>query len=405
MKQGSIFVTALFVVPVVFIAALFGFLLLLAGGNTSAAAACGAGVSAGATDATAAGAHAPIDGYKGDQLTNAAHIINAAQALGLDQAAQILGVMTAMGESSLVNINYGDNAINPNGTVADSIGLFQQQSSWGSVADRMDPTKSATLFYQRLKTISGWQNLEPTIAIHKVQGNADPYHYAPYQSPATGIVKALSGGTAGTTVAASTTASSAEPSGTATVVAASGGCGDGSTVLPLTGPFDRTSNFGPRKTPTEGASSWHPGYDLQVRVSGTSSGASGYSCGSPILAAQAGTVTVASGYTISVKSAQGYTISYLHMYPADMKVKPGDPVTAGEQLAVTGTNGPSTGCHLHIQIDKAGSTNQQVSALKDAQDDGDPDAYAATTVDPNQFFALFGVTLCGADCKKEDYGQ
>lgn len=404
MKQGSIFVTALITVPVLFIAALFGFLLILAGGQ-SANAACGLGVAAGSVDATAAAQHAAIDGYSGDQLSNAAYIMDAAQALGLDQAAQILGVMTAMGESSLKNIDYGDNAINPNGTVADSIGLFQQQSSWGSTADRMDPTTSATLFYKRLETVSGWQNLEPTIAIHRVQGNADPYHYAPYQSPATAIVNALGGGTAAVAATTAPIDPSAAPTASQTAVALTGGCGDGSTVLPLKAPFDRTSTFGPRSQPTEGASSWHPGYDLQTRISGTSSGASGYSCGSPIYAAQAGTVTVASGYTISVKSAQGYTISYLHMYPPDMKVKPGDSVTAGEQLAITGTNGPSTGCHLHIQIDKAGSTNAQVSALKDAHDDGDPDAYAATTVDPNQFFALFGVTLCGSDCKKEDFGQ
>lgn len=404
MKQGSIFVTALIMGPVVFIAGLFGFLLILADGQ-SANAACGAGVAAGSVDPTAAGQHAAIAGYSGDQLTDAAYIMDAAETLGLDKSAQILGVMTAMGESSLKNINYGDNAINPNGTVADSIGLFQQQSSWGTAADRMDPTKSATLFYKRLQTVSGWQSLEPTIAIHRVQGNADPYHYVPYQTPATAIVDALTGGTPPVTAAGSPGVVAATPAvgatATAAAAAATGGCGDGSTVFPLKAPFDRTSNFGPRSQPIAGASSWHAGYDLQTRVSGTSSGASGYSCGSPIYAAQTGTVTAASGYRISIKSAQGYTISYLHMYPPDMKVKPGDSVTAGEQLAVTGTNGPSTGCHLHIQIDKAGSTNAQVSALKDAHDDGDPDAYSATTVDPNQFFALFGVTLCGADCKKE----
>lgn len=396
MKQGSIFITALVVAPVVFIAALFGFLLLLANSD-SASAACGTGAAAGTVDATAAGQHAPINGYSGAQLTNAANIMNAAESLGLNQAGQILGVMAAMGESSLNNIDYGDNAINPNGTVADSIGLFQQQSSWGTTAQRMDPTQSATLFFNRLQTVKNWQSLEPTLAIHQVQGNADPYHYATYQSAATAVVQGLSGQPA-------TTASSAAPSATP-AAASTGGCGDGSTVLPLTAPFDRTSTFGPRIQPIAGASSWHPGYDLQTRMSGSSSGASGYSCGSPIYAAQAGTVTVASGYTISVKSAEGYTISYLHMYPADMKVKPGDSVTSGEQLAVTGTNGPSTGCHLHLQIDKAGSINAQVSALKDAKDDGDPDAYSATAVDPNQFFALFGVTLCGSDCKKLDFGQ
>jgi murein DD-endopeptidase MepM/ murein hydrolase activator NlpD len=402
MKQGGIFVTALILGPVVFVAGLFGFLLLLAGGQPASAACSTSGVAAGSVDLTAAAAHAAIDGYKGDQLSNAGAIMNAAETLGLDQSAQILGVMTAMGESSLVDIDYGDNAINPNGTVADSIGLFQQQSSWGSVADRMDPTKSATLFFKRLETVTGWESLEPTLAIHKVQGNADPYHYAKYQSVSTDIVKALTGGSD----AGDTTVSTATPGATATAVAAStGGCGDGSTVLPLVAPFDRTSNFGARVQPTEGASTWHPAYDLQTRTTGTSSGASGYSCGAPIDAAQAGTVTVASGYQISIKAAAGYTITYMHMYPPDMKVKPGDSIAAGEEIAVTGRNGPATGCHLDIRISKAGSTDSAVAALKDASDDGDPDAYSATFVDPGQFFQVFGVTLCGSDCKKEDYGQ
>ncbi|PPG88743.1 hypothetical protein C5C00_07610 [Rathayibacter rathayi] len=61
---------------------------------------------------------------------NAGLVANAAAALGLPGAGQTLGVQAAIGESSLVNIHYGDGAINPDGTVADSIGLFQQQSSW-----------------------------------------------------------------------------------------------------------------------------------------------------------------------------------------------------------------------------------------------------------------------------------
>jgi murein DD-endopeptidase MepM/ murein hydrolase activator NlpD len=398
MKQGGLFVGALFVVPVVFIAAMLGFVLLLAGGRSASATACGAGVGAGSVDVDAAASHPAIAGYRGEQLKNAAYIMNAAEALGLDQSGQIIGVMTAMGESSLTVLDKGD-AVGP-----DSRGLFQQRDNgvWGSYEDRMDPTISATNFFKALQKVDGWQDLEPTIAIHRVQGNADPYHYARYQSGASQIVQGLSGRGGGTTQAVAAT-DAPTPSASATPAATTGGCGDGSTVLPLTGPFDRTSDFGPRNSPTAGASSWHPGYDLQTRVSGSSSGASGYSCGSPVYASQAGTVTVASGYTISVKSAEGYTISYLHEYPADMKVKPGDPVTSGEQLAVVGTNGPSTGCHLHIQIDKAGSTNPQVSALEDAKSLGNPNAYSATMVNPNEFFALFGVTLCGDDCKKEDY--
>ena len=60
-----------------------------------------------------------VNGYKGDQLANAAAIIGAAQQLSLGEDAQIIGVMTAMGESSLKNITYGDDingVTNPDGT-------------------------------------------------------------------------------------------------------------------------------------------------------------------------------------------------------------------------------------------------------------------------------------------------
>lgn len=377
--------------------ALVAFLVVFSFGGGSAAAACGT-MQGGSVDVDAAGSHAPIDGYSGDQLKNAASIMNAAESLGMTQQAQVIGVMTAMGESTLKNIDYGDNAVNPDGSIADSIGLFQQQSNWGSVADRMDPMKSATLFFQRLQKLDGWQDLEPTIAIHRVQINEDPFYYRKFQSAAQDVVTQLSGGSGGST-ATSVTAGSATPTASATPGAAAptNGCSAGGTVLPLTAPFDMTDDFGPRQAPTEGASSWHPADDLQTRVSGSASGRTGYSCGSPVFAAQAGTVTVAAGYTLSVKSAEGYTISYLHMYPPDMMVAVGDAVSSGQQIGKVGSNGPSTGCHLDIRIDAQGSTNPDVSALPESQTLGGP---VTGYVDPEKFFNVFGVTLCGDDCKR-----
>ena len=118
----------------------------------------------------------PIEGYSGVQLTNAAYIMNAASALGMGRDAQIIGVMTAMGESSLQVLDNGDTA------GPDSRGLFQQRDNgaWGSYTDRMDPTISATNFFKALQQVSNWASLPPTIAAHKVQGNADPYHYERY---------------------------------------------------------------------------------------------------------------------------------------------------------------------------------------------------------------------------------
>ena len=138
-----------------------------------------------------------VSGWRGEQLENAAIIITTAQALGFDRDGQIIGVMAAMGESSLRNIDYGDwetsGVTNPDGSRTSSIGLFQQQDWWGSVEERMDPGTSATLFYDRLATLRDWQTLAPTHAIHRVQINSDPEHYARFADDAAAVVDSLSG--------------------------------------------------------------------------------------------------------------------------------------------------------------------------------------------------------------------
>lgn len=376
-------------------AALIGlvvFLVVFSFGGGSAAAACGS-LTAGGTNVNAAAAHASIDRYSGDQLRNAAYIMNAAESLGLTQQAQVIGVMTAMGESSLQVLDRGDTA------GPDSRGLFQQRGNgaWGSYEDRMDPTISATNFFKALQKVSGWEDIEPTIAIHRVQINQDPFHYRQYQPAAQDVVTQLSGGSGGSTTSPSS-AATALATATPSTTAPTNGCSAGGTVLPLTAPFDQTSGYGPRTSPTEGASSWHPANDYQTRVPGSAAGRSGYSCGSPVFASQAGTVTVASGYTLSVKSAEGYAISYLHMYPADMEVSVGDAVTSGQEIGKVGSNGPSTGCHLDIRINTRGSTNDQVSALPGSQSAG---ASVVGYVDPEKFFDVFGVTLCSDTCRRD----
>jgi hypothetical protein len=160
---------------------------VLFGMAPDARAGCGSGV----VDAGAASGQS-IAGFSGEQLENAAQIMNAAAELQLPTAAQTIGVMTAIGESTLRNLDHGDNAINPDGTIADSVGLFQQQErGYGPLADRMDPFKAATAFFTRLMGVPGWQTMEPTLAAHAVQINADPNYYTPFYAPATAIVQGL----------------------------------------------------------------------------------------------------------------------------------------------------------------------------------------------------------------------
>lgn len=138
-----------------------------------------------------------VAGWQGEQLENAAMIMGASVAHGFARDGQVLGVMTAMGESSLYNLGYGDwetsGVTNPDGSRTSSIGLFQQQEWWGSAEVRMDPAASAALFYARLAKLEGWQQMEPTHAIHRVQINTDPEHYAQFEDDAVAVVDALSG--------------------------------------------------------------------------------------------------------------------------------------------------------------------------------------------------------------------
>ena len=140
---------------------------------------------------------AGIEGWRGEQLENAATIVRTAQTLGFARDGQILGVMTAMGESSLRNIDYGDwetsGFTNPDGSRTSSIGLFQQQDWWGSVEQRMDPATATTLFFDRLGRLPEWQTMAPSHAIHRVQINTDQDYYARFQADATAVVEALSG--------------------------------------------------------------------------------------------------------------------------------------------------------------------------------------------------------------------
>lgn len=362
--------TALLMVPVVVIAGFFGILLLL---NGSSAAACTPGNGGGTASTVNVNTvpQGPIVGYDHDQLVVAANIMNAARQLGMNARAQQIGVMTSMGEAGLRSLKYGDNAINPDGTKSDSIGPFQQEGSWGSVQERLDPFTSATLFYQRLKNVAGWETMEPTLAAHKVQVNADPYFYATYWDGAGQITAALNGNTP-------TAASTAAPA----VSASPGSCAAGGPIgFPLTKPFNMNDNYGPRMTPTEGASSYHPADDLSG------------SCGTPVYAIGPGTVTYSDRLTLSIKSPDGYTVSYLHSHLSDRKVTVGDNVTMGEEITLIGDEAPATGCHLDLRINVTGNTNPQVATLP-----ADPNAPG--WIDPEKFYALFGQTLCDNTCQR-----
>lgn len=125
--------------------------------------------------------------WKGQQMRNAAVIAAIGHKRGVSARGQAIAIMTAMGESSLRAVDHGDIA------GPDSRGLFQQRTSWGSYEQRMDPAASADLFYRALARVGGWEQLEPTIAAHRVQRNADPNHYTRFWNDAVNVLAEATG--------------------------------------------------------------------------------------------------------------------------------------------------------------------------------------------------------------------
>lgn len=329
---------ALGLAPVLLVGGCLSSVVLLAGSQPDAAAS-GCGPSGPAVVVVDQGSlpTGPVAGYSGEQLSHAAVIMTVAANLGLDAKAQTLGVMTAMGETGLQVLDYGDTA------GPDSRGLFHQRDNgaWGSYADRMDPATSATNFFRALAGVEGWASLPPTIAAHRVQRNADPWFYEPYWDRAVEVVQALASTTSPTGAAATVVGVAAGTGGLSCTGTTPATITTGGWTKPALGPL--TSHYGMRVHPVTGALRLHAGADI------------GAACDSPIYAAAAGVVVKAGpaggyGNLITVDHGGTVTTRYAHMYNNGLLVQVGQPVAAGQQIGRVGSAGLSTGCHLHFEV-------------------------------------------------------
>lgn len=115
---------------------------------------------------------------------HAATIIQVGRQLGVPDYGIVIALATAMQESSMRNLSWGDR---------DSVGLFQQRPStgWGTVAELQDPVTASRLFYvgregvtRGLLDIRGWQAMSVTQAAQAVQISAYPDHYAKWEGSA-----------------------------------------------------------------------------------------------------------------------------------------------------------------------------------------------------------------------------
>ncbi len=116
-------------------------------------------------------------------------------------------------------------------------------------------------------------------------------------------------------------------------------------IWPLPGDHRTYSKFGPRKAPTKGASTYHKGWDI------------GGEFGAPMVSVLAGTVIAVSynssaGNFVKVEHQPGFVTVYCHC--SKTLVSAGDYVKQGQQIALVGSTGVSTGPHLHFAVQKNG---------------------------------------------------
>lgn len=102
-----------------------------------------------------------------------------------------------------------------------------------------------------------------------------------------------------------------------------------------------SSPYGWRSNPTGAGNQIHIGQDYPI------------SCGSPVYASEAGRVIVSgwhghSGMRVTIDHGNNVQTGYSHN--SKLVAKIGQEVKQGELIALAGTTGNSTGCHVHFEV-------------------------------------------------------
>lgn len=299
------------------------------------------------------------------QLTHARTIIQVGA--GMEKVGRdgiLIALMAGLTESRLrmlANTVYPESSDYPNdgvGSDHDSLGIFQMrsQAGWGSVAELMSSTYQAQAFYggpngpnypspRGLLDIPNWQSLTKGEAAQSVEVSAFPDRYANYEPVAETILAALTttGGGSGSEAPAS------EDIAPTTRI-----------VVPMPeGSYYISSPFGMREDPLQpGLYRMHYGTDYAAAD------------GTPILSMADGVVLWA-GYrdgwnnilVIEHNIAGEKVVTlYAHMWDHGYHVRTGDRVTAGQHVADVGSQGYSTGPHLHFEVHPEGWDSPAVDA-------------------------------------------
>ncbi|MFC9489882.1 C40 family peptidase [Streptomyces hydrogenans] len=120
----------------------------------------------------------------GEQIPHAKTIVATGIAMKVPERGQVVALATAIQESRLRNLRYGDR---------DSLGLFQQRPSqgWGAPEEILNPVHASTRFYEGLLKVSGWQQMTLTQAAQAVQLSGYPDAYAQWEPLARALREAI----------------------------------------------------------------------------------------------------------------------------------------------------------------------------------------------------------------------
>lgn len=134
-------------------------------------------------------------GLDAEQSDNARLIIQIGRELGVSDRGITIALGTAMQESWLRNLEWGDR---------DSAGLFQQRPSagWGTASEIQDAARATRAFFggasdpngyqtRGLLDVPGWESLAYADAAQAVQISAYPERYAQWEQPAAAWLAAL----------------------------------------------------------------------------------------------------------------------------------------------------------------------------------------------------------------------
>jgi len=123
-----------------------------------------------------------------EAANNAALVAAVGERRNLSTFGSTIGVATAIQESGLRNLDYGDR---------DSLGLFQQRPSqgWGTIEEVTDPHYASLAFYWRLKKTEGWEDMRVTDAAQAVQRSGFPEAYEEHAAEGAAWAEAVRGDT------------------------------------------------------------------------------------------------------------------------------------------------------------------------------------------------------------------